>query len=310
MSKYQKGFLLKDVRGDFHYVGNNTDSKFVLLPEILTWIGRTSVLMDEPKQAEDAFGKAIAIKLDYWPPYFHLGEMLRTQGKKTEALDVVRSGLKYSPSAKALLSLYSELGGKPGDIPAPTAGNADSAESVGTASVPGGRPPGPGTGLTALTTVRRSLVHSSLDSYSGVVMQLIGTMVIARLLTPAELGVFAVAAVFAALASTFRDFGVAEYLIQEQELSQEKIRPAFAANILVSWAMGLVLFLGSGFAAEFYRHQGVADVMRVQAVNFALIPFGAVTMAYFRRQLDFKPIFVAGFVGNLTGLAVATLGAL
>ncbi|MCM8626411.1 lipopolysaccharide biosynthesis protein [Accumulibacter sp.] len=166
------------------------------------------------------------------------------------------------------------------------------------------------TGDILLTTVRRSLAYSIADSYVALPLQLIGTMIISRLLTPQEAGVFAVAAVFAAFASTFRDFGVAEYLIQETELGPEHIRAAFTVNIAVSWVMGLLLFVGSPFAAEFYRDPGVGEVMRVQAVNFLLIPFGAVTMAYFRRQLDFRPIFLAGLLTNLTTFTVSTLGAL
>lgn len=135
-------------------------------------------------------------------------------------------------------------------------------------------------------------------------------MIIARLLTPAETGIFAIAAVFAAFASTFRDFGVAEYLIQEKNLTVEKIRSALAANIAISWAMGLVLFLSSGVVAEYYRHPGIAEVMNIQAVNFIFIPFGAVTMAYFRRELNFKPIFIASMLANITTFIVATSCAL
>jgi O-antigen/teichoic acid export membrane protein len=161
-----------------------------------------------------------------------------------------------------------------------------------------------------LSSVRRSLAYSIADSYLSVAMQLAGTMIIARLLTPAETGVFAVAAVFAAIASTFRDFGVAEYLIQEQELTEGKIRSALTMNIAISWAMGLLLFVGSSSVADFYRNPGVADVMRVQAFNFLLIPFGAVTMAYFRRELNFRPIFVGSILANITTFAVATTCAL
>ena len=63
-------------------------------------------------------------------------------------------------------------------------------------------------------------------------------------------------------------------------------------------------------AAEFYSNSGIADVMRVQCLNFALIPFGAVTMAYFRRQLNFRPIFIASLLSNVTTFTVATLCAL
>lgn len=158
-----------------------------------------------------------------------------------------------------------------------------------------------------MANVRRSLAYTIADSYLALPLQLVGTMIISRLLTPAEAGVFAVAAVFSAFASTFRDFGVAEYLIQEKELRAEHIRAALTVNIAISWAMSLALFVGAPFAAEFYRTPGVAEVMRVQAANFLLIPFGAVTMAYFRRELDFRPIFIANLLANLTSFAVSTI---
>ena len=161
-----------------------------------------------------------------------------------------------------------------------------------------------------MATIRRSIAYSLADSYLALPLQLVGTMIMARLLTPAETGVFAVAAVFSAFASTFRDFGVAEYLIQEPELKAEHIRASLTVNIAISWLMGLLLFFGAPFAADFYRSEGIGQVMRVLAINFVLIPFGAVTMAYFRRELNFKPIFIAGLLSNLVAFTVATLCAL
>lgn len=156
-----------------------------------------------------------------------------------------------------------------------------------------------------MASVKRSLFYTLADSYLAVPLQLIGTMLISRLLTPAELGVFAVAAVFAAIASTFRDFGVAEYLIQEKELKPEHIRSSLTANIALSWTMALLLFFLSPFAADFYKTPGVADVMRVQAFSFLLIPFGAVTTACFRRDLNFKPIFIGGVLANIVSFSVS-----
>jgi O-antigen/teichoic acid export membrane protein len=161
-----------------------------------------------------------------------------------------------------------------------------------------------------LSTIRSSLAFSLADSYLGVLLQLASTLIISRILTPTDIGIFSVAAVIASLASTFRDFGVAEYLIQEKELTSQKIRAAFGANIIVSWLMAALLFGGSGAVADFYRQQGVADVMRIQSVSFLLIPFGAVTMAYFRRELNYRPIFIANLIANVSSFAVAVAGAL
>jgi len=161
-----------------------------------------------------------------------------------------------------------------------------------------------------LTSVRRSLAFALTDSHLGVGLQLASTLIISRLLTPTEIGIFSVAAALAALASTFRDFGVAEYLIQEKELTSVKIRAALGGNIIVSWLMAALLFFASTPVAVFYRQPGVAEVMQIQSINFLLIPFGAVTMAYFRREMNYRPIFVAGLLANVTSFIVATTTAL
>ena len=156
-----------------------------------------------------------------------------------------------------------------------------------------------------MSSVRRSLAYSALDSNIALLLQLVSTVVIARILTPAQTGVFAVAAVFASLASTFRDFGVAEYLIQEARLDDQAIRAAFSVNLGVSWLMALLLLGLAPLAAGFYDEPGVAAVMRVQALSFLLIPFGAVTMAWFRRELNFRPIFIANVSANGAALITA-----
>jgi O-antigen/teichoic acid export membrane protein len=45
--------------------------------------------------------------------------------------------------------------------------------------------------------------------------------------------------------------------------------------------------------------------MRVQACNFFLIPFGAVTFAYFRRNLDYRPFFWASVLSNVATFVVS-----
>lgn len=155
-----------------------------------------------------------------------------------------------------------------------------------------------------MTAIRKSLAISALDSYLGLILQIAGTVIMARLLTPTEVGVFAVAAVFAALASTFRDFGVAEYLIQEKALDATALRAALTVNIVISWTMAVLLFALAPLAARFYGNEGVAQVMRVQSLNFLLIPFGAVTMAWFRREMNFTPSLVAGLLSNIAGFVV------
>lgn len=156
-----------------------------------------------------------------------------------------------------------------------------------------------------MTRVRRSLLISGAESYINVLLQIGSTVIIARLLTPEQIGVFAIAAVFASLASSFRDFGVAEYLIQERELTRSRIAAAFGLNVLVSWSMSLLLLVLSPLASRFYGEPGVGEVMRIQAASFLLVPFGAITLAWYRRELRYGPIAISNVLSALTSAVVA-----
>ena len=90
-------------------------------------------------------------------------------------------------------------------------------------------------------SVRKSLAYSFLDRYASLLIGIVSTMVLARLLTPAELGVFSVAMAMLAIAATVRDMGAGNYLLQEKDLTSDRIRAVWALQlglgVLVSIAM-------------------------------------------------------------------------
>lgn len=111
--------LLIEARDDFLYVIRTASEDFVLLPEVLTWMGRNAIHLRNLTEAEKAFARARELKPDYWPAYFHWALSLQGRGKKAEALELLRSGLYQAPNNKTMLSLYTDLGGKQSDIPEP-----------------------------------------------------------------------------------------------------------------------------------------------------------------------------------------------
>jgi O-antigen/teichoic acid export membrane protein len=156
-----------------------------------------------------------------------------------------------------------------------------------------------------MTTVRKSLLFSIAGSYVATAVQVIGSLIMARVLTPEETGVFAVTAAAVSLAHMIRDMGVGEYIVQTRELTRDKLRAAFTVSLGLSWGMGLAIFLGSWGIARFYHHEGAGQIARVLSLNFVLIPFGAIGMACFSRQLNFFPSFLNNTVGAVAGVGVA-----
>ncbi|MBY0577515.1 MAG: lipopolysaccharide biosynthesis protein [Burkholderiales bacterium] len=158
-----------------------------------------------------------------------------------------------------------------------------------------------------MSQVRRSIFLSFGQNYISFVLQFLASIIIARLLTPAEIGIYSVAVVLIGFAHRLRDFGAASYVIQEKDLTPDKIRSAFAMTLITAWIMAAVIGLGSGYAAEFYREPGIRSVMLVLCLNFILIPFGTVPMAYMQRQMDFQHIALINVISNVLS-TVASVG--
>src|SRR3546814_18584224 len=79
-----------------------------------------------------------------------------------------------------------------------------------------------------LASIRRSVALSFAQRYSALAIQLGAVVVLARLLTPAEFGTFAVASAVVTLAAVLQDFGVGNYLVQEKSLERRKLETAYS----------------------------------------------------------------------------------
>lgn len=141
-----------------------------------------------------------------------------------------------------------------------------------------------------MTAVRKALLINFAQNYGIIVLQFSASIILARLLSPAEIGVFSVAATLIALAQAVRDFGVGQYIVQEKELTVERISSAFTVTLIVAILLAVVTASLCNVAAEFYREPGVRDVMLVLAANFLLIPFGQITLGYLQREMKFGAI--------------------
>jgi O-antigen/teichoic acid export membrane protein len=140
-------------------------------------------------------------------------------------------------------------------------------------------------------TVRNAFYLSFASTYSALVLQFLTTIILARLLTPAQIGIFSVASVLVGVAHMVRDFGVSQYLVQEKTLSDDKLRTAFTITAIVSWTLAALLYLVRVPVSELYHEPGVASVIAVLAVNFVLIPFSSTVMAVLQRDLKFAELF-------------------
>lgn len=163
-----------------------------------------------------------------------------------------------------------------------------------------------------MSAIKRSLGIAFLTQYAELVIQFVGLMFLARLITSEQVGIYSVAAFLMALLHVFRDFGVAKYIIQTDTLCAQEIRSAFGVAYILAFAVALVLLASSGAAARFYNEPQVQDILIVMSASFAITPVGSVLGAVLRRNMQLKRL-AAVRIGStvcqvLVSLALAWLG--
>lgn len=157
--------------------------------------------------------------------------------------------------------------------------------------------------MASISPVRLSFLFSFAEKYTLLLLGMASAMMVSRVLTPAEIGVYSVGAVLAGLAQAVRDFGVGQYVIQEKELDQDKLRAALSTSIAVAWLLAALVWASSGALAAFYRQPQLRPVLHLLSVNFVLIPFSSVTLPYLRRQLRFSAIYIINTSHSVAQLA-------
>ncbi len=163
-----------------------------------------------------------------------------------------------------------------------------------------------------MTSPRIALVWSFLERYVNVVLSLASSMIIARLLTPSEVGKFSLCAAALSVAATMRDFGISEYILQEKDLTQARMRAAFAVAIATAWPVGLGVLFGRHWIARYYAEPELAAIIGILSINFLILPFATSAFALLNREMAFRKVFFiqtsATVVQAVGGVLLAALG--
>ncbi len=158
-----------------------------------------------------------------------------------------------------------------------------------------------------MSNIRRSVVLSFAEKYTSLAIQIAATVVLARLLTPEDTGIYSVAAALATMAHCVRDFGTGSYLIQSKDIAAERLRTVFTISLLIALALALGLFAASPLAADFYRDPRVGTVLLISSLNFLVTPFGSISLVLLRREMNFHALYRIGLMQAVAHASVAIL---
>lgn len=159
-------------------------------------------------------------------------------------------------------------------------------------------------------TLTRSMSWIGLCQFVSVVLQFGASVVLARYLTPYEMGIYAVATAIVGLLALVQAFGLQSMIVREEHLTPEIARTAFTINALGCLALSSGIALLSLAGGAMLGDDRVRTVMLGLAINPWFGIFDFLPAAQLERSGRFKLLALTGIVCGLVAALVTIGGAM
>ncbi len=160
---------------------------------------------------------------------------------------------------------------------------------------------------------RRSIKNGGITALShglNTVIHLVSTVVLSRLLSPAEFGVVAMVMSVTVFAGLFKDLGLSAATIQRENLSHEQLSTLYWINVAAGAALTLALATIAPLVAWFYDRPELTTVTICLALSFVISSFSTQQNALITRQMRFGRQAVASIASAIIGFSITVILAL
>lgn len=145
-------------------------------------------------------------------------------------------------------------------------------------------------------SVRKSLAWSYGSQAVTFLVTFASSLIVARLLSPREMGVFAIAMATSAIIASFTSFSTQAYIVREGKLDQTLLRSIFTVNAILSVVLAAATFLIGFVQSYFFGEHDVGAVLMLTSIGPLIGMFEFVPAALYMREMNY---------GVLTSVGVA-----
>lgn len=158
----------------------------------------------------------------------------------------------------------------------------------------------------------KAISHLGMGGVAGKLISLGTTLVMARILSPADYGLMAIAMVVIGFVGFFNEVGIGAAIVQRAKLTDSEVNGCFAVALMAS----LVLFTGTNLASDvvagFMGNPRLGPMISVLSIAFVLGAFGTVPQALLRKEMRYKAVaaiaILAVVVQSVLALVLAWYG--
>ena len=149
----------------------------------------------------------------------------------------------------------------------------------------------------------------AVAKYSGIVLQLLITAVLARLISPSAFGTIAVAMVVLHFLNILADIGIGPAVVQYSQLTKAHLNSLFTLTIYISIVLTFALYLLADVIAGYYNDVTLAHVCQLMSLVVLFQSLNVVPNALMRKYKRFRAIALRTLLFQAISGGIAVWGA-
>lgn len=160
--------------------------------------------------------------------------------------------------------------------------------------------------------VATGVAWSTAEKVCSMLLQMVVSVVVARLLVPEDFGVMAIMTFFTAVALVVVDSGFSQTLLRKSSPTNDDYKSVFTFNLVVSLVLYLLFVAISPLLAQYYNLQVITKIAPVLFLLLPINALGIIQNTKLSREFRFGTLsrinFVASFIAGVIAIAVAVCG--
>jgi O-antigen/teichoic acid export membrane protein len=141
-------------------------------------------------------------------------------------------------------------------------------------------------------------------------LNLVSTMILARLLTPRDFGLVAMVTTVTAFLRVFKDAGLSIATVQRERITHAQVSNLFWINVAVSALSSLIVAASAPVIARFYHNPRLITITLLLSTTFLISGSTVQHQALLKRQMRFKALALIEVGSMAVGVLIGVLMAL
>ncbi len=161
-----------------------------------------------------------------------------------------------------------------------------------------------------MTSIKHGLKWNAIGQGVSQVSTILGSILLARVLTPEDFGTVGMITVICGFAYMFLDFGFTSALIQRKHICDSQLHTVFWLYMLIAFILTFGLILSAPLISDFYDQQVLIPICQAISLMFVIGAISQIPKVVLTRSMDFKSLSLGKIIGIPTSYILAIVFAL